>query len=115
MVLNGLEQTEKYDRLFKGKRIGLITSPSGVDNNFNSSISIFYKKYKLAALFSPEHGVRGDIEAGALVDTYLILIRVCRSTVFTERTPKGLRRKCWTWWILLYMTYRMSEQDILLL
>ncbi|WP_027630314.1 exo-beta-N-acetylmuramidase NamZ family protein [Ruminiclostridium cellobioparum] len=71
MVLNGLEQTDKYNRLFKGKRIGLITSPSGVDNNFNSTISIFHKKYKLAALFSPEHGVRGDIEAGALVDTYL--------------------------------------------
>lgn len=71
MVLNGIESIDKYEKLFKGKRIGLITSPSGVDNNFSSIISLLHEKYELAALFSPEHGVRGDMEAGALVDTYL--------------------------------------------
>ncbi|HEX2924770.1 MAG TPA: DUF1343 domain-containing protein [Ruminiclostridium sp.] len=71
MVLNGVERIDKYEKLFKGKRIGLITSPSGVDNDFNSTIGLFHKKYKLTVLFSPEHGVRGDMEAGALVDTYM--------------------------------------------
>ncbi|MHB8064982.1 MAG: exo-beta-N-acetylmuramidase NamZ domain-containing protein, partial [Ruminiclostridium sp.] len=70
MILNGIECVDKYDNLFKGKRIGLITSPSGIDYNFNSTISILHKKYGLAAIFSPEHGVLGNAEAGALVDTY---------------------------------------------
>lgn len=70
MVLNGIECVDKYDSLFKGKRIGLITSPSGIDYKFNSTISILHKKYGLTAMFSPEHGVRGDLDAGALVDTY---------------------------------------------
>lgn len=70
MVKNGIECIEKYDSLFRGKRLGLITSPSGLDNDFNSAISILHNKYGLTAMFSPEHGVRGDIEAGALVDNY---------------------------------------------
>lgn len=70
MVLNGIDCIDKYDNLFLGKKIGLITSPSGLDCRFNSTISILHKKYGLTAMFSPEHGVRGDMEAGALVDTY---------------------------------------------
>ena len=57
----------------KGKRVGLITNPSGVDNNLKSTIDILSeaKDVKLTALYSPEHGVRGDIYAGAKVDTYV--------------------------------------------
>ena len=57
----------------KGKRVGLITNPSGVDNNLKSTIDILSEAegVTLAALYSPEHGVRGDIYAGAKVDTYV--------------------------------------------
>ncbi|MBQ1987493.1 MAG: DUF1343 domain-containing protein [Muribaculaceae bacterium] len=57
----------------KGKRVGLITNPSGVDNNLKSTIDILSEAegVKLTALYSPEHGVRGDIYAGAKVDTYV--------------------------------------------
>lgn len=53
----------------KGKRIGLITNPTGVDNSLNATIDILYEApdVKLMALFAPEHGVRGDISAGASV------------------------------------------------
>lgn len=71
MILNGIDCIEKYAHLFKGKRLGLITSPTGLNRNFESTIQILHEKYNLAAMFSPEHGVRGDQEAGALVDTYL--------------------------------------------
>jgi uncharacterized protein YbbC (DUF1343 family) len=70
MVFNGIDCIDKYEKIFKGKRIGLITSPSGLDCKLNSTINILHNKYGLAALFSPEHGVRGDIEAGAFVETY---------------------------------------------
>lgn len=56
-----------------GKKVGLITNPSGVDNNLKSTIDIIAQApgVKLTALYSPEHGVRGDIYAGAKVDTYV--------------------------------------------
>lgn len=53
----------------QGKRIGLITNPTGVDAELNSTVDILHaaKGVDLAALFAPEHGVRGDIAAGASV------------------------------------------------
>lgn len=57
----------------KGKRVGLITNPSGVDNNLKSTIDILHEAegVELVGLFSPEHGVRGDIYAGDKVETYV--------------------------------------------
>ncbi len=50
----------------KGKRVGLVTNPSGVDRNLRSTIDILYEApgVELVALFGPEHGVRGDMYAG---------------------------------------------------
>lgn len=54
----------------KGKRIGLITNPTGVDNSLKATIDILNEApgVKLMALFAPEHGVRGDISAGSSVN-----------------------------------------------
>ena len=54
----------------KGKRVGLITNPSGVDNNLKSTIDILHEAegVELVALYGPEHGVRGDVHAGDHVD-----------------------------------------------
>lgn len=70
MIRNGIDNIAAYDSLFRGKRIGLITSPTGLTHDFTTTIQILHERYGLAALFSPEHGVRGDQAAGALVDTY---------------------------------------------
>ena len=53
----------------KGKRVGLVTNPSGVDRFLNSTIDILHKApgVKLVALYGPEHGVRGDAYAGGHV------------------------------------------------
>ena len=50
----------------KGKRIGLVTNPSGVDSHLRSTIDILAaaEDVKLVALFGPEHGVRGEAYAG---------------------------------------------------
>ena len=57
----------------RGKRVGLITNPSGVDNNLKSTIDILHEApdVELVALYAPEHGVRGDIYAGEKVTTYV--------------------------------------------
>ena len=53
----------------KGKRVGLVTNPSGVDRNLRSTIDILYNAdgVELVALFGPEHGVRGNVYAGGKV------------------------------------------------
>lgn len=57
----------------KGKKVGLITNPTGVDRNLKSTIDILNEAegVELKALYSPEHGVRGDITAGAKVEDYV--------------------------------------------
>lgn len=52
-----------------GKRVGLITNPTGIDNDMRSTIDILAeaRDVKLTALFAPEHGVRGNHIAGASI------------------------------------------------
>lgn len=52
-----------------GKRVGLVTNPSGVDHNLRSTIDILSNapEVNLVALYGPEHGVRGDVYAGGHV------------------------------------------------
>ena len=59
--------------ILSGKRVGLITNPTGVDSKLVSTIDILFhaKNVKLVALFGPEHGVRGDFSAGADVESYI--------------------------------------------
>ena len=54
----------------EGKRVGLITNPTGVDNNLVSTVDILANApgVKLVGLYAPEHGVRGDVHAGDKVD-----------------------------------------------
>ena len=69
-VRPGIEVLEAQDFTpLKGKRVGLITNPTGIDNSMRSTIDILASApgVKLTALFAPEHGVRGDHVAGANV------------------------------------------------
>lgn len=56
-------------KLIEGKKVGLITNPTGIDRNFKSTIDILadYPGCQLVALFGPEHGIRGDFFGGAKV------------------------------------------------
>jgi uncharacterized protein YbbC (DUF1343 family) len=70
IVETGLEQLEKSDfGILKGKRIGLVTNPTGVDRNLRSTVDILFNApdVKLVALYGPEHGVGGEFTSGALV------------------------------------------------
>ena len=70
VVKTGIEVLR--DRGFEGlqgRRVGLVTNPSGVDRHLNSTIDILYNAQgvELVALYGPEHGVRGDVYAGGKV------------------------------------------------
>ena len=61
-----LFEEPRYRKLIEGKRIGLITNPSGMDSHFIPTVDKIASSplCKLTALFAPEHGVRGDFGAG---------------------------------------------------
>ena len=66
-VYTGIDMLERYGfEELQGKRVGLVTNPSGVDRNLRSTIDILMDApgVELVALFGPEHGVRGDAYAG---------------------------------------------------
>jgi uncharacterized protein YbbC (DUF1343 family) len=72
-VILGCENfLENHLDLVRGKRVGLITNPTGVDRKLLSLIDLFYKNpaIDLIALYGPEHGVRGNAQAGEYVPFY---------------------------------------------
>jgi uncharacterized protein YbbC (DUF1343 family) len=52
--------------LLRSKRVGLVTNATGVDRQLRSSVDRFaaHPDFSLVSLFGPEHGVRGDVQAG---------------------------------------------------
>ena len=66
-IKTGIEVLKEQNfKCLEGKRVGLITNPTGVDNHLISTIDILHEapNVNLVALYGPEHGVRGDVHAG---------------------------------------------------
>ena len=67
VVKTGIDvlQSNGFKQL-QGKKVGLVTNPSGVNNQLVSTVDILANApgVELVALYGPEHGVRGDIHAG---------------------------------------------------
>lgn len=66
-IQTGIEVLKAQNfRCLEGKCVGLITNPTGVDNELRSTIDILHEapNVNLVALYGPEHGVRGDVHAG---------------------------------------------------
>ena len=69
MVLNGIDRIHNFDFLFKGKKLGVITSLSGLSKDFTPSWKILAERYTVRALFAPEHGLYGYENAGTVWDS----------------------------------------------
>ena len=63
---------EKDFEQYKGKRIGLVTNMTGVNEHLESTIDLFHEHpdIELTALFGPEHGIRGDAKEGEGVASF---------------------------------------------
>ncbi len=68
-VLCGADVVARDGFDFKG-RCGLITNHTGVLRDLSSTVDMLKERCNLVALFGPEHGVRGDIQAGENVTSY---------------------------------------------
>ena len=66
MVLNGIDRIHDFDSLFRGKKLGVITSRSGLSKAFIPSWKILAERYAVHALFAPEHGLYGCEDAGSV-------------------------------------------------
>ena len=70
-VKTGIEVLrERNFDILKGKRVGLITSPTGVDSKLKSTVDILFEaeEVNLVTLYGPEHGIRGNFTAGHQVE-----------------------------------------------
>jgi len=61
----GLDLVEKlWPRDLKGARVGLVAHPASVDHTLEHAVDIFRrsKKFRLSALFGPQHGIHGQTQ-----------------------------------------------------
>jgi uncharacterized protein YbbC (DUF1343 family) len=63
---------EEVPEVLRGRRVGLITNPTGVDGKLRPSVELLRAcaDFRLVALYGPEHGVRGNAQAGEFVDYF---------------------------------------------
>ena len=66
----GIDQLQANSSLFTNKQIGLLTNNTGINTNFQSTIDLLHKHFNLVKLFAPEHGVRGNLQAGVTLEGY---------------------------------------------
>jgi len=52
------------DTALAGKRLGLITNPTGVTKSLEATLDVLHRdeRFRLAAAFGPEHGLRGEAQ-----------------------------------------------------
>jgi uncharacterized protein YbbC (DUF1343 family) len=71
-VLNGIDVLKRDSfRQLRGRKIGLVTNHTGIDRDRNTTIDLLHAApgLELVALFSPEHGIRGDQDHEKIGDT----------------------------------------------
>ncbi len=70
-TLPGIDKfcSDDLSDLKKGK-FTLMTNPTGVNSTFTSTVEILREQVNLISLLSPEHGIRGELQAGENVGDY---------------------------------------------
>ena len=63
----GAEQLERYLPLLAGKRVGLLVNQTSLIGGQHLVDVLLTNKVNVVGIFAPEHGFRGDHDAGALV------------------------------------------------
>jgi uncharacterized protein YbbC (DUF1343 family) len=70
-ILPGAYRTSVYVPLLKGKRIGVFANQTSVIGNTNLIDTLIKQGVHVTKIFSPEHGFRGNADAGASTDNYI--------------------------------------------
>jgi uncharacterized protein YbbC (DUF1343 family) len=69
-VKTGLDRVGQYQDQFAGKRLGIITNHTAYNRQGKHILDVFMEmqQTRVTAVFGPEHGIRGDQDAGAVID-----------------------------------------------
>ena len=109
MVKCGIDRIGEFGALFRGKRLGMVTSVSGVTLDLRPGYVKFHEVYPLVCLFGPEHGMYGKDGAGEDVDDVArdsatgLPVYTC-----TAARRAGIsRRNVWKRWTRWSMTFRI--------
>ena len=64
----GAENMESYLSLIKGKRVGLLVNQTSIVKNIHLVDTLNKLGVNIVCILSPEHGFRGDVDAGSVVE-----------------------------------------------
>ena len=69
----GLDRIDQYSDLFAGKRVGLIANHTSINSRDESIVDCFMAlpEAQITALYAPEHGLWGTVEAGQDINTVM--------------------------------------------
>lgn len=68
-IMTGAESMEEYLPLLKGKRVAVLSNNTGMIGKVHLVDSLVSLKVNIVAIVSPEHGFRGDADAGEHVSS----------------------------------------------
>lgn len=66
-IMTGAEQMDRYLPLLKGRSVAIFANPTSVVGNSHLVDTLLKNGIHVVRIFSPEHGFRGDADAGAKV------------------------------------------------
>lgn len=66
-IIPGADQMERYLPLLKGKAVAVFANPTSVVGNTHLVDTLLRRGITIRKIFSPEHGFRGDADAGATI------------------------------------------------
>ena len=64
-LLTGAEQTELYLPYLQGKRVAMVVNQTSIIGKAHLVDSLLSRGVNISVIFAPEHGFRGDADAGA--------------------------------------------------
>ncbi|MDR0427917.1 MAG: DUF1343 domain-containing protein [Dysgonamonadaceae bacterium] len=67
-IVVGAESTDEYFPLLEGKRIGVFSNHTGMVGDEHLVDLLCRSKMNIVTVFAPEHGFRGDADAGERID-----------------------------------------------
>ncbi len=69
-VVTGAQRMGEYLPLLQGKKVGVLTNHTGLVNNTHLVDTLLARGVHVTAVFAPEHGFRGNADAGEKVNGY---------------------------------------------
>ena len=66
-ILTGADQTERYIPYISGKKVGLVVNPTSILGKNHLVDTLLNRGINLVKVFGPEHGFRGEADAGEKV------------------------------------------------